>query len=198
MRPKGITSGTPRHACRCGFLAILLGAALPQPSGYAQSSNQLSTASPADWASVAKKSPLMTYDDGINLKDGYKVPPVAYAGKNFLECDKSLVLVDEAKLKVAKTADCGDGGGDWKGVLAAYINAIGANGDVHLITPRGHQVIAKYKWDELVKSVSPATGSNTKVDVKVGDFAAFTKDDKGHFATMFKLAPDTSSDSHQM
>lgn len=145
-----------------------------------------------------QKEPTHAYDDGINLKDGYKVPPVAYAGKNFLECDKSLVLVDEAKLKVAKTTDCGDGGGDWKGVLAAYINAIGANGDVHLITPRGHQVIAKYKWEELVKSVSPATGSNTKVDVKVGDFAAFTKDDKGHFATMFKLAPDTSSDSHQM
>jgi hypothetical protein len=181
-------SGMPHRGLRCCFFAALLVAALPQSSGYAQSTNQMTMTQPSDWLILAKKGPLLTYDDGKTRKDGYKIVSTKTGDPNFLGCDESMDFVDVSKLTNAKAADCGSQ--DWHGIFAAYVNAVGADGEVHLVTPRGNQIIAKSKWDELVKSVSKALGPDDKTDVKVGDFAAFTKDEKGHYATMFKLAPN--------
>jgi hypothetical protein len=189
MLPEKLMSRTPYRAVRRGVFTALLVAILPQPASHAQSTDQMTMTLPSDWLTVAKKGPLLTYDDGKIRKDGYRIASTKSGDPNFWWCDGFKDSVDVTKLTNAKATDCGND--DWQhhGPIAAYIDAIGANGDVHLVTPHGDQIIAKRKWDELVESASKTFGADKKTNIKVGDFAAFTKDERGNYATMLMLAP---------
>jgi hypothetical protein len=166
---------------RCILVSGLV-AGMSLSFAQAQSANQTL---PSDWLLLAKKGPLLTYDDGKIPKDGYKIVPPHPSDPNFVECDASMLSVDEKLLTTASAVDCG--AGDGPGMLEAYINAVGANGDVHLVTPQGNQIIGKIKWNQLTESLSKT--SNPKADINVGDFTAILKDERGEYATMFKLAP---------
>lgn len=188
-------SASGRVLCSSLCAGVLLAAFL-QSVGHAQSVDQLNMLSPADWNLIPeakKKSQLYTYYGGIIPKDGYVIVPTKPGAENFLQCDTSLVLVDEKILKNSKYPDCSLGHGD-PGIIKAYIKAVTANGDFMVVTQFGSETITKSKWDQLLTSDLLKKGSNDgATDLTVGDYAAFEKNDKGSYATIFKLAPNTAA-----
>jgi hypothetical protein len=188
-------SASGRVLCR-SLCAGVLFAVLPQSAGHAQSAAQLNMSSPADWNLIPeakKKTQLYTYYGGIIPKDGYVIVPTKPGGQNFLQCDTSLILVDEKILKNSQYPDCNMGRGD-PGILKAYIKAVTADGDYTVVTQFGSETITKSKWNQLLTADSLKNGTGDGfTDLTVGDFAAFEKNDKGTYATIFKLAPSTAA-----
>jgi hypothetical protein len=167
---------------------------LPHSSGYAQSSSQsqMPFAGSTSTSELSKKARLKTYYGGVIPKDGYVIVPIKPDKMNFLECDLTLISVDEKKLQDSKYPDCSIGKND-PGLIKGYIKAIGTNGDVDIETLFGDKTIEKTKWDNLVKTFYTSPGTEGKAsDFSAGDFAAFQKNDKGNFATIFKLAPSST------
>ena len=141
---------------------------------------------------LTKTAKLKTYYGAAVPKDGYVIVPTPPDKSNFLECDLTSISVDEKTLQDSKYPDCNMGKND-PGLIKGYIQAIGANGDVKIETQFGGETIDKNKWDSLVKTWASAPGTEGKPgDINVGDFAAFEKNDKGNFATIFKLAPNVT------
>ena len=138
---------------------------------------------------VAKGAKLMTYYDGSIPKDGYVIVPAKGDNRNFLECDRKLIPVDEKQLKDSTHPNCDMGRYD-PGPIKAYIKGFGTNGDVQIVTQFGGETIAKNKWDNLINTLAKTTGGEAgSSEIKAGDFAVFDKNDQGRFATMYKLAP---------
>jgi hypothetical protein len=191
---------TSWHVLRSIVCATPLLISLYPTCGRSQSpgESQLSSPGSITISELSKQARLRTYYGGTIPKDGYVIVPVKPDIRNFLECDLTSIAVDESTLKISDNHDCNMGKND-PGLIKGYIKALEANGDVKIETKFGSETIAKNKWEKLVSSVAPLSGTEGKSSVfNVGDFAAFQQNEKGSFATIFKLAPNETGGGHQM
>ena len=171
----------PRRGGAVALLATALIAVAPT-AGRAQSNNQ---AQEPLLPVVAKGAKLMTYYGGLIPKDGYLIVPAKGDSRNFLECNRKLISVDEKQLKDSTHKDCGMKRYD-PGPIQAYIKAFETNGDVQIFTQFGTETISKEKWDNLVAKSEPNTPSK---EIKEGNSAVFIKNDQGRFDHIYVLAP---------
>jgi hypothetical protein len=167
---------------------------LAENPAHAQSANKIEKPPITTWSalSTAQKPPLYTYYGDVIPKDGHLLDVPMDGQINFVACDRSLIKADTKQLiKLVNKTDCGEASkDDDRGMITGYIKGYTAKGDVMLLTRMGSEVIEKDKWDQLISHSQQKGSGWITGTLNAGDFAAFEKNEGGHFAAVFKLAPN--------